>query len=83
MSVSFKQVVETFAEQNGLLFHPKMDKHGIGSTDHVEGKQLYLFGPLLCYIDQNVLFVQSATSGAGRTWRPVDLEEALEMTRKA
>lgn len=79
MSVSFKEVVESFAERSGLPFHPKH-----GSDQLVEGKQLYLFGTLSCYIDQNILFVQSgkSTSGNSRVWRPVDLEEALVMAQK-
>lgn len=81
MSVSFKEVVETFAERSGVPFHPKH-----GSSHLAEGKQLYQFGSLLCYIDQNVLFVQSGERASGngsRAWRPVDLEEALVMAQKA
>ena len=42
--VTFKDVVETYAADNGITFMPKKDR------TH-EGKQIWLFGKSLCYLD--------------------------------
>ena len=93
MSVSFKEVVESFAIQHDLPFYPRPPKSG-HYQQHAEDKQLYLLGTCVCYIEQNVLFVQASalskqshpsaavgSSGPSR-WVPVDLEEILPIARR-
>lgn len=84
-SLSFREVVEAFAERNNVEFTPRHGKF-------YQGKQLWLFGRVVCYMDNNVMFAMSmATAGerkrslaAGeeeKSWMPVDLEELLRMTQ--
>eukprot|EP00731_Ephydatia_muelleri_P015721 Em0009g145a len=47
MSISFKDVVEKLAEDNGLLFMP------IAGQKQYEGKALYSFGKVAVYIDRD------------------------------
>jgi tuftelin-interacting protein 11 len=66
-SMSFKDVVEMFAENNNIEFMPnvKRGRH--------EGKQVYLFGKKNVYLENGVAFCDM---GAGK-WEPVALEELL------
>ena len=89
-AVTFKEVVEAFAERNNIEFLPKVGK------SH-EGKQLWQFGNCICFMDNNVLFTNSAVGGingvngrkrglsgqsaAAEKWVPVDLEELLAMAQ--
>lgn len=57
--VSFKEVVENFALRNGIEFVPKIGRL-------YEGKQLWQFGRTLCYLDQDVVFVSTATKAGKR-----------------
>eukprot|EP00607_Mallomonas_marina_P010227 CAMPEP_0182421438 /NCGR_PEP_ID=MMETSP1167-20130531/6845_1 /TAXON_ID=2988 /ORGANISM="Mallomonas Sp, Strain CCMP3275" /LENGTH=383 /DNA_ID=CAMNT_0024598601 /DNA_START=20 /DNA_END=1171 /DNA_ORIENTATION=+ len=66
IAVSFKEVIETFAQNSGVDFIPKHGKfHG--------GKQVWQFGSRLCYIDQNVVYYHNDK----KEWNPIGLEELL------
>ena len=67
LKVVFKEVVESFAELNGIAFAPK-----VGKTH--DGVQVWAFGKALLYMDNNVLFVQQPES---KKWVPVSLEELV------
>ena len=68
--MTFKDVVETYAADNGITFMPKKDRNH-------EGKQIWLFGKSLCYLDRDVVFVYiSSTSN----WKPIGLEELLKIS---
>jgi len=78
LSITFKEVVEAFAELHNMEFTPKVGKL-------LEGKQLWQFGRCVCYMEHNVIFTLEG-SGTGnkekdRRWIPVDLEELLVMAR--
>ncbi len=85
--VAFKTVVESFAEKNGVEFVPKNGKYH-------EGQQVWSFGDILCYMDQNVLFVHTGSVGSdasgsnrsraleGSNWLPMSLEDLLARSRK-
>jgi len=65
--VSFKQVVELFAAQKGVVFMPKE-----GRTE--DGKQLYSFGSTVCYLHDSVVYARDKMSS---TFRAVSLETLL------
>lgn len=68
-SVTFKDVVEAFAANNGVTFMPKAGRVH-------EGRQIWLFGTSLCYLDQDVVF----TFVSENNWRPIGLEELLKLS---
>ena len=73
-SATFREVVEEFANERGLLFQPK-----VGANSLKDGKQIFLCGgdrggnrtPI--YLDGDVIFAQ--TDGLGSSWRPIPLEQ--------
>lgn len=67
--VSFREVVETFAERHGVAFVPRHGKFADG------GKQVFSFGESLVYIDQRVVFVADRSSSGG--WAPISLDDLL------
>ena len=83
-SLSFREVVEAFAERSNVEFTPRQGKF-------YQGKQLWLFGRVVCYMDNNVMFAMSSPTAGERkrdlageedkSWIPVDLEELLRMTQ--
>ena len=83
-SLSFREVVEAFAERNSVEFTPRHGKF-------YQGKQLWLFGGVVCHMDNNVMFAMPMTTAGERkrslageeekSWTPVDLEELLRMTQ--
>jgi len=66
---NFKDIVENEAESKGILFVPLPNKR-------YEGKAIYTFGKSTIYLDRNVIFVY--TQGQ---WRPISLEELVNMSR--
>ena len=70
ITLSFKDVVERFAEENGYLFLPK------GNLRH-EGRQLYSFGGVTVFLDRDLLHVQRA----GGAWVPASLDEVLQQVK--
>ena len=91
VTITFKEVVEKFAEEHAVEFHPlsAYDSQRIissssassNSREGPEGKQLYVFGGVPCYIDHNVLFIRQDkskdSSHKHRDWLPIDLQELL------
>lgn len=67
-SVSFKDVIERMAEENGILFMP------VSGQKRHDGKLLYSFGQATLYIDRGVTFVTRAGQ-----WSPVSLDELLRL----
>ena len=67
--MTFKDVVECYAADNGVTFIPK------ASRFH-EGKQIWMFGKSSCYLDRDVVFVYVAD----KTWRAIALEELLKIS---
>lgn len=65
-------MVETFAANNGITFIPK-----VGRIQ--DGKQIYLFGKSLCYLDQDVVFVSTVIKTVNE-WRPIALEALLKIS---
>ncbi|KAG7244006.1 hypothetical protein INR49_006167 [Caranx melampygus] len=55
---NFKDLIQTKAEENNIVFMPLVAKRH-------EGKQLYTFGRIVIYIDRGVVFVQGE-----KTWVP-------------
>jgi len=67
--LTFREVVELFSAKHGVRFTPQVRR------PRVDGKQVYHFGALSVYIDQDVVFVQHPTKR--HEWDPIDLEELL------
>ena len=79
-SISFKEVVEIFAERNNIEFVLKVGKY-------YEGKQVYQFGNCICYIDHNIVYASNGkkrslnNDGSDGKWSPIDLEELLLLAK--
>lgn len=68
IAASFQDVVEEFANQHDISFHPKT-----GSNSMKDGKPIFMFGDHPVYIDKNVLF-----SLRGANWQPISLEHLAQ-----
>lgn len=69
LPTNFKDLIQTKAEENNIVFMPLVAKRH-------EGKQLYTFGRIVIYIDRGVVFVQGE-----RTWVPTSLQSLIDMAR--
>jgi len=70
VSMTFKDLVEKRALENGLLFMPATNRF-------YEAKQVYIFGNQHISIDKSVIFVQRE----GTTWVPTSLMALVEMAK--
>lgn len=70
--LSFRQMVEMKAQENGALFMPIANRFQ-------DGHQVFQFGQYFVYIDNQVLFQQKFVNG-NRLWVPVRLQELIDMT---
>ncbi|KAL3775720.1 hypothetical protein ACHAW5_002932 [Stephanodiscus triporus] len=68
VEASFQEVVEAFANQHGIMFHPKS-----GSNSMIDGKPVFMFGEHPVYFDKNVLF-----TFRGSNWQPISLEHLAQ-----
>ncbi len=66
---TFKDVVEDFANHNGLSFFPKS-----GPNSSIDGKRIYILGSCQIYIDDNVVFAND-----GKNYKPKSLSDILSM----
>ena len=62
---TFREVVEDFARRNDIDFAPKL-----GGNSTRDGKQIFSFGGVSVYFDNNIVFAQRASS-----WHPTSLED--------
>ena len=67
---SFQEVVEAFANQRGIAFHPKTKT---GSNSMIDGKPVFMFGDHPVYLDKNVIFALR-----GPNWQPISLEHLAQ-----
>uniref|UniRef100_A0A7S3JUS2 G-patch domain-containing protein n=1 Tax=Aureoumbra lagunensis TaxID=44058 RepID=A0A7S3JUS2_9STRA len=70
--VTFTDVVTRFAQDNDLVFAPKLGRS-------LDGKQVYSFGTASIYIDKDVIFIFDPTK---QTWNPISLEDLLSRQRQ-
>jgi len=64
---TFREVVEDFANHQGIPFHPKL-----GTNARKDGKTIFMFGHKQVYIDSNVVFTNE-----GDQWVPSSLSELI------
>ncbi|XP_056130616.1 tuftelin-interacting protein 11 [Lampris incognitus] len=69
LPTNFKDLIQTKAEENNIVFMPLVAKRH-------EGKQLYTFGRIVIYIDRGVVFVQGE-----KTWVPTSLQSLIDMAK--
>lgn len=69
LPTNFKDLIQTKAEENNIVFMPLVAKRH-------EGKQLYTFGRIIIYIDRGVVFVQGE-----KTWVPTSLQSLIDMAK--
>jgi tuftelin-interacting protein 11 len=67
--LSFRELLEQYAADSDILFEPK-------GHQNYRGKQLYLFGGVTLYIDNDVIYTKVKES-----YQPVSLDELIEMTK--
>ncbi|KAM3569271.1 hypothetical protein VYU27_008631, partial [Nannochloropsis oceanica] len=68
--ISFKDLVEIFCEKHGVLFLPKP-----GRTEH--GRQVYSFGGVSVYMDNDVVFADLSNGGMSREARENERKEGM------
>jgi len=73
--LSFKDVVQRFAELNSIEFVPNV-KRGLK-----DGKQIYSFGKLNVYIDGQAIYAFLPDASGVSSWRPISLQEMAEKAR--
>ena len=66
---TFRDVVEEFALERGILFQPRM-----GAKALKDGKHVFLFGSVPIYIEGDVIYA----SQRGVDWRPTSLEQLMD-----
>ena len=66
---TFRDVVEEFARERGILFRPRM-----GVNSHKDGKQVFLFGGKPIYLEGDVIYFADQSK-----WKPVSLDELLRI----
>ena len=67
---SFQEVVEAFANQRGIAFHPKTKT---GSNSMIDGKPVFMFGDHPVYLDKNVILALG-----GSNLQPISLEHLAQ-----
>jgi len=70
VDMSFKEIVQSFAEMNSVEFVPNVRR---GSY---EGHQIYSFGKVSVYLDGQAIFVWQAGQ-----WRPISMQNLLNLAR--
>eukprot|EP01012_Entosiphon_sulcatum_P026963 TRINITY_DN32479_c0_g1_i1.p1 TRINITY_DN32479_c0_g1~~TRINITY_DN32479_c0_g1_i1.p1 ORF type:complete len:858 (+),score=196.01 TRINITY_DN32479_c0_g1_i1:22-2574(+) len=65
-SWSFKEMIEHFAEENNMPYAPKK------GNPHHNGKPIYSFGKVSCYVDNNIVYTLD-----GDRWKASTLEQLL------
>lgn len=94
IDISFRDIVEEFATRNNVEFIQKLNPK-TGETMHtMDGKVLWEFNHVVCYIDNNVLYVKrrrdegSGGSGSGGSsgvgggeWYPISFDDILELSK--
>lgn len=68
--VTFREVVEDFANHNGVTFHPKL-----GPNSSKDGKPIFIFGNSQIYLDSNVVFAYKNDD-----WKPISLSELIDIS---
>jgi len=66
---TFREVVEEFANDRGVLFQPRL-----GANGRKDGKQIFMFGTLPIYLEGDVVFCYKDA-----IWRPVSLDQIVGM----
>ena len=66
---TFRDVVEEFALERGILFQPRM-----GAKALKDGKQVFMFGNVPVYIEGDVIYA----SQQGSDWRPISLDKLMD-----
>tara|TARA_B110000091_G_scaffold169967_1_gene182422 strand:- start:345 stop:3137 length:2793 start_codon:yes stop_codon:yes gene_type:complete len=67
---TYRDVVEMFAQENGVEFVPKLGRA-------YRGQPLYTLDGITCYLDRGVMYVRAGASGDG--YKPMSLEDALQI----
>lgn len=81
LNVSFKKVVEEYASQNGIVLYPRME--GVDANARMDGKQVYDFGKIPIFLEENVVFVLSkGKSKEVKKWEPTSLDELVSLAHK-
>ena len=78
--LKFKDVVAQFAQENGVQFVPNLRR------GRVDGKQLFWFGHVSCYLDKDIVFARKpGSTGSGPlhlSYFPVPLGMLLERVQR-
>ncbi|KAG7373746.1 hypothetical protein IV203_012841 [Nitzschia inconspicua] len=70
---TFRDVVEELARERDIVFQPRM-----GANATKDGKQVFLFGELPMFMEDDVVFCYIDSS-----WKPISLDLLVERARKS
>ena len=83
VTVSFREIVEEFAMRNEVEFLQKLNPKTGETMQTEDGKVLWEFNRVVCYIDNNVLYVKKRMTGdGGNNWYPISFDDLLILSRK-
>lgn len=89
IDISFRDLVEEFATRNNVEFTQKLNSKTGETMQTIDGKILWEFNGVVCYIDNHVVYVkkrrgesQGAGAGVGTgEWYPISLDDLLELSK--
>jgi hypothetical protein len=96
VTISFREIVEEFAMRNEVEFLQKINPKTGEAMLTEEGKMLWEFNRVVCYIDNNVLYVKKRMTttttgtgagaagtggGGGNHWYPISFDDLLTLSR--
>ena len=81
-SVTFREVLEQLASENGVEFTPNFKR----GRDRSSGKQVYDFGSVSVYIDRDVVYALNPLganlNSSGEKWEPISTSELLQRCKE-
>lgn len=85
ISVSFRDVIEKYCQEHFIEFKQKINFKTGEIMSTIDGKSLWEFNGILCYIDNNVLYAKedSSSSSSNRIqpkWVPITLDDLYHLS---
>ena len=77
--MTFRDAVESYALEHGILLIPR--REGIDANARKDGKQVFNFGKIPIYLDENVVYAcLKKEQSSGLLWDPISLDDLVTAT---
>lgn len=87
ISVSFRDVIEKYCQEHFIEFKQKFNYKTGEVMSTIDGKSLWEFNGILCYIDNNVLYVKEEIPNNHNNrlekknkWIPISLDDIYQLS---